>query len=150
MEETIAAINEAGGSISIQDILASASRPTEIVNPILTIDDILNSVEILTKKEAEDRSVLESIGTMSSDDLKFKLLNWAKIGFPNVHEIHRISITPPAKCSDGVSRNLAEYIEFCSSKPLQDHVAILQSKVSGMAISFANMQTYIAIVISKV
>lgn len=139
---------ESTGPISIQDINSELGTIPEVFVPI-TIDDILNSVEVITKKEADDKALLESIGAMSVDTLKEKLLQWAKLGFPNVYEIQKIIITPPTKCSDGVTRNLSDYIEYCSGKPIQDHVAGLQSKVSGMTISFANMNTYIAIVVSK-
>jgi hypothetical protein len=139
---------ESTGPISIQDINSEPGTTTEVFAPI-TIDDILNSVEVITKKEADDKAILESIGAMPVDTLKEKLLQWAKLGFPNVYEIQKIIITPPTKCSDGVTRNLPSYIEYCSGKPIQDHVALLQSKVSGMTISFANMNVYIAIVVSK-
>lgn len=139
---------ESTGPISIQDINSELGTIPEVFVPI-TIDDILNSVEVITKKEADDKALLESIGAMPVDTLKEKLLQWAKLGFPNVYEIQKIIITPPTKCSDGVTRNLSDYIEYCSGKPIQDHVAGLQSKVSGMTISFANMNTYIAIVVSK-
>ena len=116
----------------------------------ITINDLLNSVQIIQQKELEDKLTLESIGNMSHDTLKSKLLSWATAGFPNVYEIYRVTIVPPTQCSDGVVRNLAEYIQFCSGKTMNEHVDVLSTKVTGMVISFANMGTYIAIVVSKV
>lgn len=115
----------------------------------ITIDDLLNSVEVLTKKEADDKSLLEGIGTISHQELKNKLLSWVTAGFPNVYEITRVTINPPPLCSDGVNRDLADYIVFCSGKTINEHVNVLASKVTGMTISFANMGSYIAIVVSK-
>lgn len=115
----------------------------------ITIDDLLNSVEVLQQKEAQDKIALESIGTISHETLKTKLLSWATAGFPNVYEITRVTISPPNQCSDGVTRNLADYIVFCSGKTINEHVAILAAKVTGMTISFANMGNFIAIVVSK-
>lgn len=117
--------------------------------PPISLDDLLAASEMLLKKEAEDKATLEGIGNISHDDLKNKLLSWASAGFPNVYEIHRVTITPPALCSDGVSRDLPTYIEFCSGKTISQHVELLQAKVTGMVISFANMANYIAIVVSK-
>jgi hypothetical protein len=117
--------------------------------PVISINDILSSVELVTQKETADKATLESIGTISFNDLKNKLLTWGTLGFPNVYEIYRIVITPPTVCSDGVSRSLGDYIEFCSGKPIQDHVAVLQQRVQDMTISFTNMGTYIGIVVTK-
>jgi hypothetical protein len=117
--------------------------------PVISMTDILSSVELLTQKEATDKSTLESIGAIPFDDLKSKLLTWGTLGFPNIYEIYRVAITPPTVCSDGVSRSLGDYIEFCSGKPIQDHVAVLQQRVQDMTISFTNMGTYIGIVVTK-
>jgi len=134
------------GPISIEEYYGMAPAPPPA--PI-TIDDLLSSSELVKKKEEDDKVILESIGAMSVVDLKSKLLTWALAGFPNVYELMRVTITPPTLCSDGVTRGLAEYIEFCSGKPIQDHVSVLHGKVSGMTISFANMGAYIAIVVTK-
>lgn len=117
--------------------------------PVITMNDILSSVEVVSQKEQADKATLESIGNIPFDHLKNKLLVWATLGFPNVYEIHRLTITTPTVCSDGVVRNLADYIEFCSGKTIQDHVASLQQRVQDMLITFANMGTYIAVVVSK-
>ena len=117
--------------------------------PVISMNDILSSVELVMQKEKEDKATLESIGTIGFNDLKNKLLTWGTLGFPNVYEIYRIVITPPTVCSDGVSRSLGDYIEFCSGKPIQDHVAVLQQRVQDMTISFTNMGTYIGIVVTK-
>ena len=134
----------------------SEEQPVNVIDltpppppPPITINDLLNSVEVIQQKELEDKLTLESIGNISHDTLKSKLLSWATSGFPNVYEVHRITIVPPDQCSDGVTRNLSDYITFCSGKTINEHVDLLAAKVTGMAISFANMGTYIAIVVSK-
>jgi hypothetical protein len=124
-------------------------NPVPLPPAPITIDDLLNSVEIVKQKETEDKVLLEGIGTISHEQLKTKLLAWASAGFPNAYEVHRVTINPPAQCSDGVVRGLSDYIVYCSGKTMPEHVAVLQSKVTGMAISFANMGGYIAIVVSK-
>ena len=125
-----------------------SSAPTPAPAPI-TMNDILSSVELVEQKEATDKSALDSIGAITFETLRAKLIQWAKSGFPNAYEIYQVNITPPIVCSDGVNRNLNDYISFCSGKSISDHVAMLQAKVTDMILSFANMGTYIAIVISK-
>lgn len=134
--------------VNINDLPQQQLIPPPPPQPI-TIDDLLNSVEVVQQKERDDKSALESIGNMSHDTLKTKLLSWASAGFPNVYEIHRVTIIPPVQCSDGVTRNLSDYITFCSGKTINEHVDLLAAKVTGMSISFANMSNYIAIVVSK-
>ena len=121
-----------------------------VILPPISIDDLLQSIELVTKQEAEDKSRLESIGSISSQELKTKLVAWAVAGFPTVYQIHTVTITPPTTCSDGVVRSLTDYISFCSGKTISEHVAVLQEKVSNISISFANMGSHIAIVVSKV
>lgn len=136
----------ATGPITVDDI---APTPVpEVLSPI-TIDDILNTQEVLKQKELTDKALLDSIGSMSHEELKTKLIRWASSGFPNVYEVHQVSINVPSKCSDGTIRNLTDYIQFCSGKTIQEHVDILQQKATGMIFSFANMGSYIAIVVSK-
>jgi hypothetical protein len=117
--------------------------------PPITIDDLLNSIEVVRQKESSDKILLENIGNISQEDLKTKLIAWAVAGFPNVYELLQVSIVPPSTCSDGISRGLAEYIQFCSGKTIHDHVNILQQKVTNIVVSFANMGNYISIVVSK-
>ena len=129
------------------DQLANDTPPPP---PILTLDDLLSSAELITQKEAEDKATLEAIGKIPIDTLKPKLVEWAIAKFPNNFEVYRLAITPPDKCSDGVTRNLPDYIEFCSGKTFEEHMAPLRQKVSGMTFSFANMGSHIAVFASTV
>ena len=124
--------------------------PSSDPPPPISIADLLSTVEVLQQKEANDKSTLEGIGAISSDTLRSKLVLWATAGFPNAYTLMEVVVNPPAQCSDGVVRNLTDYIAFCSGKTIGEHVEVLQAKVSGIAISFANLGYAIAIVVSKV
>jgi hypothetical protein len=124
-------------------------QETIVPQPLIAISDLLNSVEVVTKKEQDDKVLLESIGNMSFLELREKLVLWAIAEFPSVYEINKVHILPPTTCSDGVTRGLDDYIAFCSGKTISEHVSILQQKVTGIVVSFANMGTYISIVVSK-
>jgi hypothetical protein len=106
-------------------------------------------MEVVQQKEFEDKRLLESIGNISQEALKTKLIAWAVAGFPSAYEIYAVTIVPPSMCSDSVSRDLTDYILFCSGKTMQEHVDPLQQKVTNISISFANMGTHISIVVSK-
>ena len=135
-------------TMDISGELIPPPSPAPAPAPI-TLNDILSTVELIEQKEAADKAALESIGAITFETLKAKLVQWAKAGFPNAYEIYQVSIVPPTVCSDGTTRDLTDYILFCSGKTIHDHVSLLQDKVTDMIVSFANMGSYIGIVISK-
>jgi len=120
----------------------------EPIPDFLSLDDILSDQEIIVAKEAADKVLLDQIGSQHVSALKPKLVEWVGRGKPHAFPIMLLSIQPPMKCSDGVERNLPDYITFCSGKSIREHVALLQAKVSGMSLSFANIEGQVAIVVS--
>ena len=125
------------------------SENTQPPLAVITLADILNATELVRQKEIADKSSLESIGNVTFDSLRSKLIQWGILGFPNAFTLMEISIIPPQTCSDGVVRGLADYIVFCSGKTINEHVDLLQQKLPDMIVSFANMSGNVAIVVSK-
>lgn len=140
-------MEEVTETITLEDLVTAIPEPTP--TQIITIDELLNSIEFIKKKEDDDKVLLEGIGNMSYDELKSKLLTWASLGFPSMYEIYTVSITPPTQCSDGAVRSLNDYIVYCSGKTLTEHINLLNSKISGITLTFANMGAYIAILVFK-
>lgn len=136
----IGGIDASGNYIFLAPIL------TEPLPDILTLDDILNAQELVVQKEAADKSILETIGSQSAVSLKPKLIEWVLKGKPAAYPIVDLLVTPPTQCSDGVVRDLTEYIQYCSGKSIHEHVALLQAKLVGITISFANIGGRITIV----
>jgi hypothetical protein len=123
--------------------------PTEPLPDILSIDDLIDESAQLLAKEARDGDALRTIGLQSTVSLKPKLVEWVVKGKPNVYPIVSVHVEPPPQCSDGVSRNLPEYIEFCSGKSIVDHMALLQAKLVGMVLSFTRVGQNVVIVVSQ-
>ena len=119
-----------------------------VVIPPLSLTDILNSVEVLQQKEASDKALLEGIGGASAESLRPTLITWATRGLPNAYPLLEVVIQPPTQCSDGVVRGLADYIVFCSGQTIESQVALLQAKLTGMVVSYANLGHAIGIVVS--
>ena len=117
--------------------------------PPITVDDILAATEVLQQKELADKALLETIGTQSFETLRTTLIQWGVAGFSNAYPILTLPVTPPGMCSDGVQRSLTEYITFCSGKTIDEHIAILQAKLAGMTVMYANFGTGVTIVISR-
>ena len=118
--------------------------------PKITVADILASQEVLVQTEATHKALVDGISQMDITSLRNKLIVWGTLGFPNVYVIHDVALSPPPRCSDGVSRDLANYITFCSGKTLQEHIALLQELVADIDVSFSYTGTSIQIVVSKV
>jgi hypothetical protein len=117
--------------------------------PKISVADILASQEVLVQTEATHKTLLDGISLMDQTSLRNKLVVWGILGFPNVYVIHEVAVNPPPRCSDGVSRDLASYITFCSGKTIQEHVALLQALVDDMTVSFSYTGSSIQIVVSK-
>ena len=115
----------------------------------LSLADILNSVEVLQQKEAADKLLLDAIGGASAESLRPALITWATRGLPNAYPLLEVAIQPPSQCSDGVTRGLADYIVFCSGQTIESQVALLQAKLTGMVVSYANLGHAIGIVVSR-
>lgn len=126
------------------------SPPVEPVPDFLSLDDLLSDHEIVLAKEQADKALLDQIGSQHVSALKPKLVEWVGRGKPHAYPVMTMNIQPPAKCSDGVERNLSDYITFCSGKSIEEHVVLLQTKLSGISVSFANIGGQVAIVVSPV
>lgn len=137
--------------ITLSDVPVSIYTPSPPPPPPgpITLADILAATEVLQQKEASDKALLETIGSQSFESLRTTLIQWGVAGFPNAYPILTVPVTPPTVCSDGVQRSLTDYIAFCSGKTIAEHVAVLQAKLDGMTVMYANFSGVLTIVISK-
>jgi len=123
--------------------------PIEIIPDMLRLDDIMNDHSIIVVKESADKELLESIGGQTIAYLRPKLVEWVSRGLPYAYPILSLNIQPPTKCSDGESRDLTDYITFCSGKTIHEHIAILQTKLPDIKVSFANFGGAVTVIVSK-
>jgi hypothetical protein len=133
-------------------LIDASGAPIAIVPtppPPITLADILAATEVITQKEAQDKSALESIGTVSFDALRTTLIQWAKNGFPNASPLYAVAVTPPDTCSDGVKRTLSEYVTFVTGKTMAELIAPLQARCPEFVVSFATTGPEILVVVSK-
>ena len=129
--------------------MMGAPEPGPAPPDILTFAELLADQSLLLAKEQTDKSLIESIGTQNAQALKPRLVEWVMKGCPSAFPILSLDIRPPAQCSDGETRDLPEYIEFCSGKTISEHVALLQAKLPDIQVSFANICGVTTIVVLK-
>ena len=140
-------VDVSGGSLL--DISGGGIATLPTPPPPIRLEDILGSQELLVAQETNDRVSLESIGTISYDILKPRLIQWAAGGFRNATTIYEIPMTAPPLCSDGEARSLQDYIQFVSGKTIGNHVAVLQARLPDFVVSYAYSGSFIMIVVSK-
>jgi hypothetical protein len=142
----------ATGPVSIDEHnpMIIASTFSEPLPDIIAVNDLLNDIQVLTAKETADRALVETIGSLTTFQVRPKLVEWALGGFKTGYEIHSITITSPQVCVDGVSRDLRQYIEYLIGKTLDDYIDTLNPKFIDMNIEYAYFGNRIAILVSKV
>ena len=99
---------------------------------VITLSDLMNSLEAINQKEGADRASTVSFLSQTTSSLREPLVQWAGLGFPNAYILMTVELSPPSKCSDGVVRNMAEYIVFLTGKTIQDWFVDMNTKVSGL------------------
>ena len=123
--------------------------PVPTPPPTISLSDIMNAVAVLQQKETADKTILDAIGGATFESLRPMLVTWATLGLPNAYTLMELAVAPPAQCSDSVVREIGDYITFCSGKTIDEHVALLQEKLTDIRVSYANLGYAIAIVVSK-
>jgi len=113
---------------------------------VLTLADLLSDQSVVQLKEQADKATLETIWTQPVANFRPKLVEWVMKGRPSAFPIFMINVQPPPRCSDGETRDLADYIQFCSGKTIAEHVGLLQAKLPDIQLSFANIGGSIAVV----
>lgn len=115
---------------------SAATGPIEPPH-IATIEELMSSYGAIVNKEATDKKTLSLLLNENRDALRVPLFQWAAAGFPGIWVVQSFTIDPPSICSDGVSRELIDYFEYSLGKPLNDAVADIQSKLTGIKLSMS-------------
>jgi len=106
--------------------------------PILSLDDLLNTVDYELQKELSDRVIVNAFISPGYDVLKTMLKPWAKAGFPTSFLISSIELNVPTVCADGVSRSLSFYFEYLLGVSIATALQNLATNTSGMSFSYSH------------
>jgi hypothetical protein len=111
--------------------------------PILSIDEILSTAEVIRSREESDRTVLQQLTNVDTLDLKNRLLIWGSLGCPTAHTLYTLQLNYLDRCSDGVSRTVLEYISYLNPTfSIVDTLAALEMRLPGMNLSYSYTTTY--------
>ena len=106
--------------------------------PILSLDDLLNTVDYEVQKESADRLIVNAFMNPSYDALKTMLKPWAKAGFPTSFLISSIELNVPPVCADGVSRSLSFYFEYLLGVSIATALQNIATNTSGMSFTYSH------------
>jgi len=116
-----------------------STAPVEIPAPLpFSIEDLINSVDVILAKETTDRASVLNFVNMPIDSIKPKLYIWASIGFPSSYMVSTFELTAPSNCSDGVRRTHVEYFEYLMNGKMNDWLNSMNAKTSGMYFTFSH------------
>ena len=130
-------------------LFPSAATGTVEAPHIATMDELMASFGVLVNKEAADRATMSVLTNESRESFRASLFQWATLGFPAIWVIQSFTLDPPPMCSDGASRNVQEYFNYCLGRDLNDVVQDIRPKMVGIALSMSFSGNTLRLHVSK-
>jgi hypothetical protein len=127
---------------------SAATGPVEPPH-IATLEELMASHGAIVNKEAADRATLAVLRNETREALRAPLFQWAAAGFPNIWVAQSFTLEVPPTCSDGVSRNIYEYFEYCLGANMGDTIVDIQSKLTGIQLSYSFQGNTLRLHVSK-
>lgn len=134
------------------DISMFPTAATGPVEPpsIATLDELMESHSVVVAKEAADRASLAGLVTPTREQYRPQLFQWAGLGFPAIFIVQSFEVTPPTYCSDGVSRNSVEYLNYLIiPNTLDSVIETINSLMPGISVSFSFLGNTLRIHVSR-
>ena len=148
LEDTSIQTNTEITSLEDTSIQTNTEEPT--VTSVIRLDDLQNEYNVLVQRETTFGNFLTTnILGLDINTLKRILISWAAVGYPDMYRILPIYVDLPDKCSDGVVRDVYEYIEFCANISLTDILNSIQQKLDGIKVNYITEGRTITIIVSK-
>ena len=117
---------------------------------IATLDELLLSYESTLVQETSDKLALSILKNPSRDAFRPQLFQWAGLGFPAIFVVQVFDVSPPTYCSDGISRNSVEYVNYLIIPNTLDSVLeTIRSLMPGISVSFSFLGNTLRIHVSK-
>jgi len=108
-------------TISLDSLTGGTAQP-----PRILLTELMADLSVLQQQETTDRTAFLAVTSPDLQGIRTKLIGWLANGQPGNCTLIHIPLAVPNVCSDGVSRNFFEYVEFVSGKPLTAHLQSLQ------------------------
>ena len=120
------------------------------VAQIITLEDLQSEHDVLVQKEAAFASfLLSNVVNVDVSVLRPTLIQWAAQGYPASYRILPIQIDLPELCSDGVRRDVYQYLTFCTGMTFDAILNAVQQKFVGIVVDYITEGTTITLLVSK-
>jgi hypothetical protein len=130
--------------------LAPPIPPTPTAPVPFSIDELINSQQVIITKENADRALAVAFANTSIDSIKPILYKWASSGFPGLYCVSTLTLNPPPICSDSITRSLVDYYTYLINMTITEWLASMNAKTSGMRFTFSHDgQTHINLHITR-
>lgn len=116
---------------------------------LIDIAELLSSHAGIKQQEITDRSTLSVLLNPSRESIRASMFQWAELGFPPIYILQQLSVTPPAVCSDGVSRSLYDYVTYLLGQDMGAINASIQALCVGVLISYSFQGNTVRIHVSR-
>lgn len=115
------------------------TEPDSVPGPILTIDELITHADVVRSKELAHKLMISTLSSVFNETVtKDNMIAWALSGFPGAYAVKRLDLEPPVVCSDGVKREIAEYLNFISSpSKISDHFNALEAALPGIQVTYS-------------
>jgi hypothetical protein len=117
---------------------------------IATLDELMQSHTVVLAKEAADRASLAGLLNPTREQYRPQLFQWAGLGFPPIFVVQVFDVTPPTYCSDGVARDVMNYLNYLLvPSSLDSALDTIRSLMPGISVSFSFLGNTLRIHVSK-
>jgi hypothetical protein len=117
---------------------------------VVDIDELLASHAAIQNQEAADRATLSVLLNETRETLRPQMFTWAAAGFPAVYIVQEFTVSPPAVCSDGVTRTIYDYVVYLLGQEMGPTIAAIQALCVGVQISYSFSGNTLRIHVSRV
>jgi hypothetical protein len=118
--------------------------------PRILLSDLMSQASVLQQQESTDTASLTALATPDVSDIRNKMTAWLASGMQGACNLVRVPITPPNVCSDGVSRNIYDYIVFLSGKSILEHMKAFQDLLPEFEVGYRCSRTEIVFCVIRV
>jgi hypothetical protein len=156
---TVEPVENTGPTGTVEPVELENTGPTGPIGPVfpepgpppmlIDISELLSSHAGIKQQEITDRSTLSILLNLPRDSIRTSIIRWTELGFPPIYILQQLTVTPPAVCSDGVSRSLYDYITYLLGQDMAAINTSIQALCVGVLISYSFQGNTVRIHVSR-
>jgi len=104
---------------------------------LMTLDELQQYHDTTLESETTDKASMNFIINPSTSGIQQNLIQWASAGFPSNYQVLSVSLIRPSPCSDGVSRDMLQYISYLTGSDIDSLTTAFQSNFLGISFSYS-------------